>query len=104
MDNKFYFKALDKSLKDIMSETPRAYKKLYGGKVVFSLDKFYRLFQEVVYQILFMQQSIFLIFGISAESSGLYKTRAFKMVQLLQTKRKSSFFRVDIAYWRLYYV
>lgn len=34
MANKFYFEAINKSLKDIMSEIPQAYKKLFGGKVV----------------------------------------------------------------------
>lgn len=34
ISNKFYFEALDKSLKDIMSEIPQASKKLFGGKVV----------------------------------------------------------------------
>ncbi|XP_050915139.1 uncharacterized protein LOC127130117 [Lathyrus oleraceus] len=33
MANKFCFKTLDKSLKDIMSENPEASKKLFGGKV-----------------------------------------------------------------------
>ncbi|KAF1898120.1 hypothetical protein Lal_00032885 [Lupinus albus] len=70
MAHKFYVEALDKSLGDIMGTTANN-PSFFGGKVFG--DKYYRLFREVVVQILYMQQSMHHIFGINVQFSLLQR-------------------------------